>query len=345
MFCSRKTVSAPRIRAQNYTTISNVVFATYLDTNSAVQSLKLDLYLPTNSPAPLPVVIWIFGGAWMGGSRSLAGPTSADMLNLCSRGYALVAIDYRLSGVAKWPAQIHDVRGAVRWLRAHAGAYNLDPNRFGVWGASSGAHLADVLALCDGPSCSVGNTTVDMQGKTTIPGLWGAGEVTSSGLHGANRLASNSLIEGLVYGSLCARGASEAAFKMKDDFRALPIRFQSDPDASTDALDVADLTNSLRSLMVRKMGIVRDRLRLLDAQHDVEFWCRYVLIREFDDRRGWELQNLLTVARLMIAAALHREESRGTHFRSDFPKPDDAIWTKHLASPPMPGVEAEKGLF
>ena len=132
---------------------------------------------------------------------------------------------------------------------------------------------------------------------------------------------------------------------MKDDYRALPIRFRSDPDASTDALDVADLTNSLRSLMVRKMGIVRDRSRLLDAQHDVEFWCRYVLVREFDDRRGWELQNLLTVARLMIAAALRREESRGTHFRSDFPKVDDAQWQKHLTSPAMPGLDVEKRLF
>ena len=62
-----------------------------------------------------------------------------------------------------------------------------------------------------------------------------------------------------------------------------------------DKSDVADLTASLRSLRVRKMGIVRERPRLLEAQHDVEFWCRYVLTREFDTKAGWELQNLLTV--------------------------------------------------
>jgi len=97
---------------------------------------------------------------------------------------------------------------------------------------------------------------------------------------------------------------------------------------------VAELTASLRRLMVRKMGIVRDRAQLLEAQHDVEFWCSYVLTREFETRVGWELQNLLTVARLMIHGALARDESRGTHFRSDYPNRDDARWgLRHVTSP------------
>ena len=95
----------------------------------------------------------------------------------------------------------------------------------------------------------------------------------------------------------------------------------------------ADLTASLRSLMVRKMGIVRDKPRLLEAQHDVEFWCRYVLTREFETKAGWELQNLLTVARLMIWSALQRTESRGVHFRADFPKRDDANWVRRVVCP------------
>jgi len=96
---------------------------------------------------------------------------------------------------------------------------------------------------------------------------------------------------------------------------------------------VADVTNSLRALMVRKMGIVRDRVRLDEAKQDVEFWCRYVLAREFRDRGGWELQNLLTMAREMIDAAIAREESRGTHFRSDFPVRDEVHWiNKHTTS-------------
>ena len=83
--------------------------------------------------------------------------------------------------------------------------------------------------------------------------------------------------------------------------------------------------------MVRKMGIVRDKARLEEAATDVDFWCRYVLSREFKDRAGWELQNLLTVARLMIASAQARDESRGTHFRSDYPARDDSRWgTRHV---------------
>src|SRR5205807_10536984 len=101
-----------------------------------------------------------------------------------------------------------------------------------------------------------------------------------------------------------------------------------------ESLDVADVTNSLRSLMGREMGVTRDREGLLAAQRDVEFWCRYALARECASRAGWELQNLLTVARLMIGSAMQREESRGVHFRSDFPERDDARWNRHIACPP-----------
>ena len=66
----------------------------------------------------------------------------------------------------------------------------------------------------------------------------------------------------------------------------------------------------------------------------MEFWCRYVLTREFDNRTGWELQNLLIIARLMIDAAMRRDESRGTHYRSDFPKRDDVLWgLRHNTAP------------
>jgi L-aspartate oxidase len=191
----------------------------------------------------------------------------------------------------------------------------------------------DRIPVRPGAHYMMGGVTTDTAGRTTVPNLWAAGEVTSSGLHGANRLASNSLIEGLVFGARCGRGAAEAAARMPTTLAALPLR-HAIPDAIPDPLDVADVTNSLRAMMVRKMGIVRDRQRLEEARHDVEFWCRYVLAREFKDRAGWELQNLLTVARLMIDAAMRRDESRGTHFRSDFPNRDDTRWgRKHVVSP------------
>jgi L-aspartate oxidase len=199
----------------------------------------------------------------------------------------------------------------------------------------------DRIPVRPGAHYMIGGVTVDRNGRTTLPGLWAAGEVTSSGLHGANRLASNSLIEGLVFGARCGRFAAEAARSERERPVPRSLRFLLPPPGNTDRLDIADLTASLRSLMVRKMGIIRDAQRLREAQQDVDFWCRYVLVREFDARAGWELQNLLTIARLMIDAALQREESRGTHYRSDFPQRDDVRWAgRHVLAPPRQDIPA-----
>src|SRR5262249_29005736 len=172
----------------------------------------------------------------------------------------------------------------------------------------------DLIPVRPGAHYMIGGVKIDASGRTTLPGLWAAGEVSSSGLHGANRLASNSLLEGLVFGALCGRGAAEAARQMPDLLRALPLGHHIDG-GTEETLDVADVTNALRSLMVRKMGIVRERPSLEEAEQSVTFWCRYALARGFSTQGGWELQNLLTVARLMIWAAIEREESRGVHFR------------------------------
>jgi L-aspartate oxidase len=191
----------------------------------------------------------------------------------------------------------------------------------------------DPIPVRPGAHYMVGGVTVDMQGRTTLPGLWAAGEVTSSGLHGANRLASNSLLEGLVYGTSCGQGASARAERTPDTFVVPPVQADFKPEVGEPALDVTDLTNSLRSLMVRHMGITRNQAGLLEAERTVAFWCRYALGREFKTRAGWELQNLLTVARLMIWSARQRTESRGVHFRADYPVRDDVHWLRHLACP------------
>jgi L-aspartate oxidase len=195
----------------------------------------------------------------------------------------------------------------------------------------------DLIPVRPGAHYMIGGVTVDLDGRTTLPGLWAAGEVTSSGLHGANRLASNSLLEGLVFGAACGQGAAKVASQMPDRFSAPALAFRAEPD-SGEALDVADITNSLRSLMVRHMGVVREAAGLEQAEQDVEFWCGYVLSREFDGRPGWELQNLLTIARLMIGSARQRQESRGVHYRSDFPQRDDLSWQRHIACPPFQEV-------
>lgn len=187
----------------------------------------------------------------------------------------------------------------------------------------------DRIPVRPGAHYTIGGVTVDIDGRTTLPGLWAAGEVTSSGLHGANRLASNSLLEGLVYGESCGRLAGDVAGQTADDYHVPPVRSDS-REVGPGVLDVADVTNALRSLMTRNMGIVRDAAGLADARSNVEFWCRYALPRGFEDKAGWELQNLLSLARLMIASAERRTESRGGHYRADYPNRDDTNWSRHL---------------
>ncbi|MFO0876694.1 MAG: L-aspartate oxidase [Gemmataceae bacterium] len=192
----------------------------------------------------------------------------------------------------------------------------------------------DQIPVRPGAHYMIGGVTTDEQGRTSLPNLWAAGEVTSSGLHGANRLASNSLLEGLVLGALCGKLAAEKALATPDHFVVPPLAGDFQPETEGPRLDVGDLTSSLRSLMMRNMGIVRTHHGLVEADKQVGFWCRYALRREFTTRTGWELQNMLTVARLMIWAALERKESRGVHYRSDFPQRDDAHWMRHLSCPP-----------
>jgi len=103
---------------------------------------KLDLFLPQEATEPLPLIIWIHGGGWAAGSKENCLPLRAGYTG---RGYAVASIGYRLSSDAVFPAQIEDCKAAIRWLRAHAKQYGLDPDRFGVWGSSAGGHLAALV--------------------------------------------------------------------------------------------------------------------------------------------------------------------------------------------------------
>ena len=104
--------------------------------------LLLDLHLPEGVAGPLPTIVWVHGGAWRQGSKE-----NTRAARMVDRGYAVASINYRLSQEAIYPAQIHDCKAAVRWLRAHAAQYNLDPDRFGAWGSSAGGHLVALLGM------------------------------------------------------------------------------------------------------------------------------------------------------------------------------------------------------
>ncbi len=109
------------------------------------RKLHLDLYRPAKAAGPLPVVVWVHGGAWQGGNKNSVPPN-----DLLQHGFVIAAVQYRLSGQAIYPAAIQDCKAAVRWLRANAKKYNLDPEHFGAWGASAGGHLVALLGTSGG---------------------------------------------------------------------------------------------------------------------------------------------------------------------------------------------------
>ncbi len=182
----------------------------------------------------------------------------------------------------------------------------------------------DLIPVRPGAHYMIGGVTVDADGRTTIPRLWAAGEATSTGLHGANRLASNSLLEGLVFGLRAGNLVSQHAGEEPDRFSAWPLDAPPTSLAETrdEAINLDDVINSLSSEMWRDVGIERRAEGLQSALQQVEFWDRYVGPLEFGQIKGWELQNMLLVSQLIIRSAIARTETRGVHTRGDFPETD-----------------------
>jgi len=173
----------------------------------------------------------------------------------------------------------------------------------------------------------MGGVTIDKEGRTTLPCLWAAGECASSGLHGANRLASNSLLEAIVIGESCGRLAGQAAAFSSDDYQIQPIleiaaemnASENRSESETDELiDLTDIRNSLKSIMWRHAGVLRDAEGLSEALENSKRWSHYVLLHQFHSLEGYELQNMILVSQLILLGALRREETRGAHNREDF---------------------------
>jgi L-aspartate oxidase len=177
----------------------------------------------------------------------------------------------------------------------------------------------------------MGGVDTDEWGRTSVPGLFAAGEVACTGLHGANRLASNSLLEGLVFGARAARAMIEPP-------RAAPLernrrlqrssRASSGDEGVSRAVDLPTTIPAIQALMWRSVGLFRGRTGLQTAVARLE---AAAALPSPSTVEGSRQRNLLTVATLIARAALRREESRGGHFREDFPERDDIHWRVHLA--------------
>src|SRR6185503_14591258 len=180
----------------------------------------------------------------------------------------------------------------------------------------------------------MGGIQTDVWGRTSLPGLFAAGEAACTGVHGANRLASNSLLEGLVFGARAGQAMTEAprAAALKPDrvmADGLWLMAKADgvaPSAIAISHQPSAMT-AVRDLMWRSVGLFRDREGLERAVAALEDSARRP---PPSTPEAWREYNLLTVARLIAGAALRREESRGGHFRADFPDRDDARWRVHV---------------
>lgn len=174
----------------------------------------------------------------------------------------------------------------------------------------------DMLPVSPASHYCMGGVRTDLWGRTTLPGLYAAGEVTCTGVHGANRLASNSLLEGLVFGARAGEAAASDSGRWSVVSGRSDGRKSASENRDKPALSTA-VRKRVKRVMWERVGILRDRESLRRA------------IREFDQIAKANLstasRNFVTLARLVAAAALWREESRGGHFRTDFPGQEEAF--------------------
>jgi L-aspartate oxidase len=173
----------------------------------------------------------------------------------------------------------------------------------------------------------MGGVATDLWGQTSLPGLYAVGEVASTGVHGANRLASNSLLECLVFAHRIAFHVTQRPRKLLLDVYPQPPQLQP---LQPQLLTKIGLT--LPKLMTKYLGLVRDENGLRKVQHTLQTWLtelgNELTFIPYSTREGLEAWNLLTLGLLTVHCALERTESRGAHFRRDFPQPDPR-WLLH----------------
>ena len=244
------------------------------------------------------------GVRFMTGQHELADLAPRDvvakaiMRRMRETGAGHVWLDARHFGAAKWERRFPTILATCR-------AHGIDP-------------VTDLIPVAPACHYASGGVATDLHGRTTVPGLFACGEVACSGVHGANRLASNSLLEGLVFSRRIAGVLREA----------LPAREEAAPDPRVPGLVPADARSLLQDTMTERAGVLRSADGLAAGAAALGR-----LAAEPEDEPGvaaWETTNLLTVATALLESARLREETRGSHWREDYPDRDDLHWAGHL---------------
>ncbi|MBI5199259.1 MAG: L-aspartate oxidase [Nitrospirae bacterium] len=183
----------------------------------------------------------------------------------------------------------------------------------------------DLIPVCPSAHYIMGGVKTDTDGRTNIKGLFAAGEVACTGVHGANRLASNSLLEGLVYGPRAGKSASEYGERTQQSkisppsYKIYKLRRE---------IEIDKIRTSLRRLLWDRVGIIRCKKSLDEAKAKILKWD-VIMNHNFAARRELELKNMVTVAELITEAAVLRKGSIGAHYRSDFPE-RGKNWKRHI---------------
>jgi len=184
----------------------------------------------------------------------------------------------------------------------------------------------DLIPVCPAAHYAMGGIRTDLWGRSTLPGLYACGECATNGVHGANRLASNSMLEGLVFGDRCAKA-------MADDTEGESVEHIEEPGlvvpGDVPQGRIHELQNKVREILSTKVGLARCKDSLREALAELGK-LRAEVPAAPSNRAALELQSMFTIGELIATAALRREESRGAHFRTDFPHRDDKHWLKRI---------------
>ncbi|MEU2234172.1 L-aspartate oxidase [Streptomyces vietnamensis] len=256
------------------------------------------------------------GVRFMLGQHELAELAPRDIVakaitsRMLEQGTDHMYLDGRHFGAEMWAERFPTILAACR-------AHGIDP-------------VTEPIPVAPAAHYASGGVRTDLHGRTTVPGLYACGEVACTGVHGANRLASNSLLEGLVFAERIAEDITAAAPRVP----GAPVPH---PAPVTLPLPVAGARTRIQRIMTAGAGVLRSEASLREAAEALEALHGDAVAGGDDDSKAaepgvdsWETTNLLCVARVLVAAARRREETRGCHWREDHPGRDDAQWRRHL---------------
>ncbi|MFD7083622.1 L-aspartate oxidase [Streptomyces sp. NPDC002181] len=254
------------------------------------------------------------GVRFMQGQHELAELAPRDivakgiMRRMQEQGAQHMYLDARHFGARMWEQRFPTILAACR-------SHGIDP-------------VTEPIPVAPAAHYASGGVRTDLHGRTTVPGLYACGEVACTGVHGANRLASNSLLEGLVFAERIA--ADIAGGAPAGSGPGIPV-------PATGPLQPAEARYEVQRIMTDGAGVLRSAESLRTAAAALEdLYAKALTALETDGKTAvpgvetWEATNLLCVARVLVAAALRREETRGCHWREDHPDRDDAAWRRHL---------------